>query len=57
MLIELNFPISLVAIALGLVALASLPRRAWWLGGPAIALCAVTAWPGSSTRTISMPAG
>jgi hypothetical protein len=45
-LIELNFPISLVAIALGLVALAALPRRAWWLGGPAIALCAVTAWPG-----------
>jgi hypothetical protein len=45
-LIELNFPISLVAIAIALVALAALPRRAWWLGGPAIALCAVTAWPG-----------
>jgi hypothetical protein len=45
-LIELNFPISLVAIAIALVALAALPRRAWWLGGPAIVLCAVTAWPG-----------
>ena len=44
--IELNFPISLVAIASTLVALAALPRRAWWVGGPAIALCAVTAWPG-----------
>ncbi len=45
-LVELNFPISLVAIALVLVALGSLPARAWWVGGPAIALCAVTAWPG-----------
>ena len=45
-LIELNFPISLVAIAIALLALAVLPRRAWWLGGPTIALCAVTAVPG-----------
>lgn len=45
-LVEVNFPIALVAIALVLVALDALPRRAWWLGGPAIALCAVTAWPG-----------
>ncbi len=45
-LIELNFPISLVAIAITLLSLAALPRRAWWLGAPAIALCAVTAWPG-----------
>ena len=44
--VELNFPISLVAIALVLVALDVLPARAWWVGGPAIALCAVTAWPG-----------
>ena len=36
-----------------LVALDALPRRAWSLAGPAIALCAVTAWPGSSTRTTS----
>ncbi len=42
----LNFPFALVAIALALVALAVLPRRAWWFGGPAIALCAVVAWPG-----------
>ena len=45
-LVELNFPIALAAIALVLVAVAVLPRRAWWLAGPAIALCAVTAWPG-----------
>jgi len=44
--VELNFPISLVAIALTLVAVASLPAGAWWVAGPAIALCAVTAWPG-----------
>src|SRR5262245_49565554 len=45
-LVETNFPVALVAIALALVALDALPRRAWWLGGPAIALCAVVAWPG-----------
>ena len=45
-IVLLNFPIALVAIALALVALETLPRGAWWLGGPAIALCAVTAWPG-----------
>jgi hypothetical protein len=44
--VELNFPIALVAIALTLVAVAALPARAWWVAGPAIALCAVTAWPG-----------
>lgn len=36
----LNFPIGLVAIALILVAVAALPRAAWWVAGPAIALCA-----------------
>ena len=44
--VELNFPLSLVAIALVLVALGGLPRGAWWAGAPAIVLCAVTAWPG-----------
>ena len=44
-LVALNFPVALVAIALVLVALDALPRRAWWVGGPAIALCAFTAWP------------
>ena len=44
--IELNFPIALVAIGITLVALSALPAAAWWAGGPAIALCAVTAWPG-----------
>lgn len=42
----LNFPIALVAIAIVLVAIAALPRRAWWLGAPAIALCGVVSWPG-----------
>jgi hypothetical protein len=44
--VELNFPIALVAIAITLVALSALPSAAWWAGGPAIALCAVTAVPG-----------
>jgi len=35
-----NFPIALVAIALALVAVASLPRAAWWVAAPAITLCA-----------------
>lgn len=42
----LNFPVSLIAIALVLLALGALPSRAWWAAGPAIALCAVTVWPG-----------
>lgn len=41
-----NFPLSLVAIALVLVAVPALSPRAWWLGGPAVVLSAVTAWPG-----------
>jgi hypothetical protein len=45
-LVLLNFPIALVAVALVLVALSGLPRRAWWIGGPAIALCWLVAWPG-----------
>ena len=45
-LVVANFPLSLVAIALCLVAVDALGRRAWWLAGPAIALCAVTAVPG-----------
>ena len=44
--VELNFPLALVAIAAVLVALGALPRRAWWLGVPTIVLCAVVAWPG-----------
>ncbi|HEX2302522.1 MAG TPA: hypothetical protein VHH57_02770 [Gaiella sp.] len=44
--VELNFPVSLVAIALVLVASDALPRRAWWVAAPAIGLCAVTAFPG-----------
>lgn len=42
----LDFPISLVAIAIVLVAVGALGPRAWWVAAPAIALCAVTAWPG-----------
>ena len=45
-LVQLDFPVALVAILLVLLALAVLPRRAWWVGGPALALCAVVAWPG-----------
>jgi Mn2+/Fe2+ NRAMP family transporter len=45
-LVETNFPLSLVAIAIAIVALDVLPKRAWWVGVPAILLCAVTAWPG-----------
>lgn len=39
-----NFPIALVAIALVLVAVAALPRAAWWLAAPAITLCATIPW-------------
>ena len=37
-----NYPVSLVAIALVLIAVDVLPRAAWWAAGPAIALCALT---------------
>jgi len=46
-LVQLNFPcIAGIAIPIALLALDALPRRAWLVGGPAIALCAVIAWPG-----------
>jgi hypothetical protein len=45
-LVELNFPMAIIAALLALVALDALPRRAWLVAGPAIALCAVVAWPG-----------
>lgn len=45
-LVLLNFPIALAAIPLVLLAMSSLPRRAWLAGGPALALCAFVAWPG-----------
>jgi len=45
-LVELNFPIALVAILVALVAMDALPRAAWAVAGPAIALSAVVAWPG-----------
>ena len=46
-LVQLNFPsIAGAAIALAFLALDALPRRAWYVGAPAIALCAVIAWPG-----------
>jgi hypothetical protein len=40
----LSFPIALVAIALVLLAVAALPRAAWWVAAPAIALCATVLW-------------
>jgi hypothetical protein len=39
-----NFPLALVAVALVLVAMAVLPASAWWVAGPAIALCATIPW-------------
>lgn len=39
-----NFPIALVAIALSLLAMAALPRQAWMVAAPAIALCATIPW-------------
>jgi hypothetical protein len=45
-LVELNFPVALVAILVVLVAVDALPRAAWAVAGPAIALSAVVAWPG-----------
>lgn len=42
-LVLLNFPIALVAIALALLAVPALPRSAWLVVGPAIALSAVVA--------------
>jgi hypothetical protein len=45
-LVELNFPIALVAILAALVALDALPRAAWAVAAPAIGLSAVVAWPG-----------
>jgi len=45
-LVLLNWPIALVASALVLIALDVLPRRAWWVAGPALALCACIAVPG-----------
>jgi hypothetical protein len=45
--VQLNFPsVAGAAIPIALLALDVLPRRAWLVGGPAIALCAVFAWPG-----------
>lgn len=38
--VHLNWPIALAAVALTLVAMADLPRGAWWIAGPSIALCA-----------------
>ena len=40
-LVQLNFPIALIAIPLVLLALDALPRRAWLAGAPALALCAL----------------
>ncbi len=46
-LVQLSFPsVAGAAIPMALLALDALPRRAWLLGGPAIALCAVFFIPG-----------
>ena len=38
--VHTNWPFALVAIVLVVVAMRDLPRRAWWVAGPAVALCA-----------------
>jgi hypothetical protein len=40
--VHTNWPFALVAVVLVLVAMSALPRRAWWVAGPAISLCATT---------------
>ena len=46
-LVQLSFPsVAAAAVPLALLALDVLPRRAWLVGAPAIALCVVIAWPG-----------
>ncbi len=45
-LVAVNFPIAIIAIALVLVAIDRLPKWGWWIGAPAIVLCAITAVPG-----------
>jgi hypothetical protein len=45
-LVEANFPMAIVGVLLVLVALDALPRRAWIVAAPAIALCAFVASPG-----------
>jgi hypothetical protein len=46
-LVQLDFPsVAGAAIPLALLAIDALPQRAWYVGAPAIALCAVMAWPG-----------
>jgi hypothetical protein len=46
LLVHLNFPIALVALPLTVLALDVLPRRAWLVGAPALALSAFVAVPG-----------
>jgi hypothetical protein len=45
-LVQVNFPIALVAIAIALLTMDVLPRAAWALAAPALVLCAMTGWPG-----------
>lgn len=37
--VHTNWPFALVAVVLVLVAMKALPRRAWWVAGPSLALC------------------
>ena len=47
LLVFLNYPVALVAIAIAWLAAERVgTRRAFWAAGVATALCAVTAWPG-----------
>ncbi len=42
----MNFPLAIVGVALALISLDALSSRWWWIGGPALAMCGVAAWPG-----------
>ena len=56
-LVALNFPIALVAIALVLVALDALPRRAWWVVVLRSRCVRSPLGPASSSRRISTRVG
>jgi hypothetical protein len=45
-LVEINYPLALFAIATALIAVDALSVRWWWLAGPTTAACALVAWPG-----------
>lgn len=45
-IVLMNFPIAIVAVAVIFITFDTLPARWWWIGGPALAMCLLTAYPG-----------